>query len=72
MVTRILMFQIIYIDEMMKSWSAVIHTLSDDKFLVKRVNLNLKRNSFEAKLNDSDSIFSFTFNNIKKIMMSRI
>ena len=49
--------------------TAVIHTLSDDKFLVKRVNLNLKRNSFEAKLNDSDSIFSFTFNNIKKIVI---
>ena len=36
--------------------TAVIHTLSDDKFLVKRVNLNLKRNSFEAKLNDSRPI----------------
>ncbi|MDB9712589.1 hypothetical protein OAA78_02765 [Flavobacteriaceae bacterium] len=55
-----------------ESWSntAVIHTLSDDKFLVKRINLNLKRNSFEAKLNDSDSIFSFTFNNIKKIVIN--
>ena len=54
-----------------ESWNntAVIHTISDDKFLVKRVNLNLKRNSFEAKMNDSDSIFSFTFNNIKKIVI---
>ena len=50
--------------------SAVIHTLSDDKFLVKRINLNIKRNSFEAKMNDSDSIFSFTFNNIKKIVIN--
>tara|TARA_B100000767_G_C19671971_1_gene495682 strand:- start:108 stop:812 length:705 start_codon:yes stop_codon:yes gene_type:complete len=50
--------------------TAVIHTISDDKFLVKRVNFNLKRNSFEAKMNDSDSIFSFTFNNIKKIVIN--
>jgi hypothetical protein len=54
-----------------ETWNntAVIYTLSDDKFFVKRVNLNLKRNSFEAKMNDSDSIFSFTFNNIKKIVI---
>ena len=50
--------------------TAVIHTLSDDKFLVKRINLNIKRNSFEAKMNESDSIFSFTFNNIKKIVVN--
>ena len=47
-----------YIDgtiHLFESWNntAVIHTISDDKFLVKRVNLNLKRNSFEAKMNDS-------------------
>ena len=55
-----------------ETWNntAVIHTISDDKFLVNRVNLNLKRNSFEAKMNDSDSIFSFTFNNIKKIVIN--
>jgi len=50
--------------------TGVIHTLSDDKFLVKRINLNIKRNSFEAKMNESDSIFSFTFNNIKKIVVN--
>jgi hypothetical protein len=64
-----------YIDgtvHLFESWNntAVIHTISDEKFLVKRVNLNLKRNSFEAKMNDSDSIFSFTFNNIKKIVIN--
>lgn len=63
-----------YIDgtiHLFEGWNktAVIHTISDDRFLVKRVNLNLKRNSFEAKMNDSDSIFSFTFNNIKKIVI---
>ena len=56
-----------------ENWNntAVIHTLSDDKFLVKRVNLNLQRNSFESKMNNSDSIFSFTFNNIKKIVIGQ-
>ena len=56
-----------------ENWNntAVIHTLSDDKFLVKRVNLNLQRNSFESKMNNSDSIFSFTFNNIKKIVIGK-
>ena len=63
-----------YIDgtiHLFEGWNntAVIHTISDDKFFVKRVNLNLKRNSFEAKMNDSDSIFSFTFNSIKKIVI---
>ena len=55
-----------------ENWNntAVIHTLSDDKFLVRRINLNLQRNSFEAKMNDSDSIFAFTFNNIKKIVIN--
>ena len=55
-----------------ESWNntAAIYTLSDEKLLVKRINLNLKRNSFEAKMNDSDSIFSFTFNNIKKIVIN--
>ena len=64
-----------YIDgtvHLFEGWNntAVIHTISDEKLLVKRVNLNLKRNSFEAKMNDSDSIFSFTFNNIKKIVIN--
>jgi hypothetical protein len=56
-----------------ENWNntAIIHTLSDDKFLVKRVNLNLQRNSFESKMNNSDSIFSFTFNNIKKIVIGQ-
>ena len=57
---------------MFENWNntATIHTLSNDKFLVKRINLNLDRNSFEAKINQSDSIFSFTFNNIKKIVIN--
>ncbi|MDP6864085.1 MAG: hypothetical protein QGG96_01580, partial [Candidatus Poseidoniaceae archaeon] len=50
--------------------SAEIHTLSNERFLVRNINLNINRNAFEAKLNNSDSIFSFNFNNIKKILIN--
>ena len=50
--------------------SAEIHTLSNERFLVRNINLNINRNAFEAKLNDSDSIFSFNFNNISKIIIN--
>ena len=50
--------------------SAEIHTLSNERFLVRNINLNINRNAFEAKLNDSDSIFSFNFNNINKIIIN--
>ena len=50
--------------------SAEIHTLSSEKFLVRNINLNINRNAFEAKLTDSDSIFSFNFNNIKQVVIS--
>ena len=50
--------------------SAEIHTLSNEKFLVRNINLNINRNAFEAKLTDSDSIFSFNFNNIRHIVIN--
>ena len=50
--------------------SAEIHTLSDERFLVRNINLNINRNAFEAKLTDSDSLFSFNFNNIKRIVIN--
>jgi len=50
--------------------SAEIHTLSSEKFLVRNINLNINRNAFEAKLTDSDSIFSFNFNNIKQVVIN--
>ena len=50
--------------------SAEIHTLSDERFLVRNINLNINRNAFEAKLTDSDSLFSFNFNNIKHIVIN--
>ena len=49
---------------------AEIQTLTGERFLVKNINLNISRNAFEAKINDNDSIFSFTFNNIKKIIIN--
>jgi len=49
---------------------AEIQTLTGDRFLVKNINLNISRNAFEAKINDNDSIFSFTFNNIKQIIIN--
>ena len=50
--------------------NAEIHTLSNERFLVRNINLNINRNAFEAKLTDSDSIFSFNFNNIKQIVIN--
>ena len=50
--------------------SAEIHTLSNERFLVRNINLNINRNAFEAKLTDSDSIFSFNFNNIKQVVIN--
>lgn len=49
---------------------AEIQTLTGERFLVKNINLNISRNAFEAKINDNDSIFSFTFNNIKQIIIN--
>ena len=49
---------------------AEIQTLTGERFLVRNINLNISRNAFEAKINDNDSIFSFTFNNIKQIIIN--
>ena len=47
-----------------------IQTIDGERFLVRNINLNISRNAFEAKINDNDSIFSFTFNNIKQIIIN--
>ena len=47
-----------------------IQTISGERFLIKNINLNVSRNAFEAKINNNDSIFSFNFNNIDKIIIN--
>ena len=47
-----------------------IQTLTGERFLIRNINLNISRNAFEAKINQSDSIFSFNFNNIKQILIN--
>jgi len=49
--------------------SAVLYTNTNNNFIVKNVNININRNSFEAKISQ-DSIFSFNFNNIEKIVIN--
>ena len=47
--------------------SAVVHRILDDKFLVKRVNFNLNKMSFDAKITESEDVLSFSFDGIDKI-----
>lgn len=48
---------------------AIIHTNDNQRFLVKNVNLNIERNSFEAKV-EGDSVFAFNFNNVKQTVIN--
>ena len=47
--------------------SAVVHRILDDKFLVKRVNFNLNKMSFDAKITESEDVLSFSFDGIDKV-----
>ncbi|MGK0422052.1 MAG: hypothetical protein ACJAVE_000738 [Polaribacter sp.] len=49
---------------------ARIYTKDNNKFSLKNINLNIKRNSFVSKLG-KDSIFTYNMNNIDKIIIDR-
>ena len=45
--------------------TGVLFTKTDQEFVVKNINLNIERNTFEVKIS-KDTIFSYNFNNIEK------
>ena len=47
--------------------NAVVHRILEDKFLVRRVNFNLNKMSFDAKITESEDVLSFSFDGIDKI-----
>ena len=50
---------------------AIVHKILKDKFLVRRVNLNLNKMSFDAKITESEDVLSFSFDGIDKIEINK-
>ena len=47
----------------------VIHATNHEKFAIRNINLNIKRNTFESRVG-RDSLFAFNFNNIEKFVIN--
>lgn len=47
--------------------NAIVHKILKDKFLVRRVNLNLNKMTFDAKITESEDVLSFSFKGVDKV-----
>ena len=48
---------------------AIIETKDNKKFRLRNINIDLRRNSFQSRI-DNDSIFTFNLNNIEKFVIN--
>lgn len=54
-----------------KDWNnySIIHTNDNQKFVIRNININIERNSFESKVGQ-DSLFAFNNNNIDRFVIN--
>lgn len=56
---------------MFESWNnRVVITAGDKSFSLRNANFNAKKNTFESKIQGTDSIFTFDFTNIDKMVVN--